>query len=175
MTEKHAELKARLVVGHKRDGRSVYDEGAKQELILACLKPGVSVARMAMEHGVNANLLRAWIAAHQQRSVKETSTTIAQTQDEAFIAVHVETGQDKVNSVSQCERAMGVPAVVSAPAMAVPVNRDEASSPRAAPVVGLHVRLPNGVQLDLGEASLQELSSLVQMLGRLPCSASTKD
>ncbi len=57
MTEKYAELKARLVVRHKRDGRSVYDEGAKQELILASLKPGVSVARMAMEHGVNANLL----------------------------------------------------------------------------------------------------------------------
>lgn len=27
----------------------------------ACLEPGVSVSRLALEHGVNANLLRKWI------------------------------------------------------------------------------------------------------------------
>ena len=174
MTEKYAELKARLVVRRKRDGRCVYDERAKQELILASLKPGVSVARMAMEHGVNANLLRAWIAAYQQRSVKEPSPIIAQTQDAAFVAVHVETDQGKVQSVQQCERVMSVPQVLSAPAMTAAVIPAEATLPRAAPTVGLHVQLPNGVEFDLGETSLQELSSLVQMLGQLPCSASTK-
>jgi len=174
MTEKYAELKARLVVRHKRDGRSVYDEVAKQELILASLKPGVSVARMAMEHGVNANLLRTWIAAYQQRSVEEPSPIIAQTQDAAFVAVRVEADQDKVQSVSQCERVMSVPPVVSTPAMSVAVIPAEAALPRAAPMAGLHVRLPNGVELDLGETGLQELSSLVQMLGLLPCSALTK-
>jgi transposase-like protein len=30
-------------------------------LIEAALRPGVSVARMAQEHGINANLLRKWI------------------------------------------------------------------------------------------------------------------
>ena len=30
-------------------------------LIEAALQPGVSVARLAQEHGVNANLLRKWI------------------------------------------------------------------------------------------------------------------
>jgi hypothetical protein len=62
-----------------------------------------------------------------------------------------------------------------APATAVAVIPDD--SPLAAapiPMVGLQVRLPNGVQLDLGEMSLQELPTLVQMLSRLPCSASTK-
>ncbi len=60
MTEKF-ELSRPLVVGHKRDGRSCYDRKAKRELVEACLRPGVSVARMALEHGVNANLLRRWI------------------------------------------------------------------------------------------------------------------
>lgn len=63
MTEQYAELRGRLVVGRKSDGRSVYDEAAKKELIVACLKQGVSVARMAMEHGINANLLRTSTAA----------------------------------------------------------------------------------------------------------------
>ena len=38
MTEQYAELRSRLVVGRKSDGRGVYDEAAKKELIVACLK-----------------------------------------------------------------------------------------------------------------------------------------
>ncbi|MEI7764761.1 MAG: transposase [Comamonadaceae bacterium] len=60
MAEK-VELSRPLVVGRKRDGRSCYDREAKRELVEACLRPGISVARMALEHGVNANLLRRWI------------------------------------------------------------------------------------------------------------------
>lgn len=64
MTEHVLELKHRLIVGHKRDGRACYDRQAKQELIAAGLRPGVSVARLALEHGINANLLRTWIRKH---------------------------------------------------------------------------------------------------------------
>lgn len=44
MTEKEESLQERLVIGRKRDGRRQYDEAAKQELIQACLRPGVSIA-----------------------------------------------------------------------------------------------------------------------------------
>ncbi|WP_172705796.1 transposase, partial [Variovorax paradoxus] len=81
MTEQYAELRSRLVVGRKSDGRGVYDEAAKKELIVACLKQGVSVARMAMEHGVNTNLLRTWITTYQRRSAQVPTGGIAQTQD----------------------------------------------------------------------------------------------
>ena len=67
MTESTTELSKRLVVGHKRDGRSCYDKGAKQELIERCLQPGVSVARMALQHGINANLLRTWITRYRHQ------------------------------------------------------------------------------------------------------------
>ena len=67
MTEKPTELSKRLVVGHKRDGRSCYDKEAKRELIEACLRPGVSVARVALQHGINANLLRTWITRHRRQ------------------------------------------------------------------------------------------------------------
>ena len=67
MTEKPIELSKRLVVGHKRDGRSLYDKEAKRELIEACLRPGVSVARMGLQHGINANLLRTWITRYRRQ------------------------------------------------------------------------------------------------------------
>lgn len=66
MTERDTELKQRLVIGHKRDGRSRYDAQAKRELIERALQPGVSVARLALDHGVNANLLRTWIWRHRR-------------------------------------------------------------------------------------------------------------
>jgi len=39
---------------------SNYDEQAKRELVEACLQPGISVAGMALRHGVVADLLRNW-------------------------------------------------------------------------------------------------------------------
>lgn len=65
MTEQDTALSRPLVVGHKRDGRSCYDREAKRELIEASLRPGVSVAGMALRHGINANLLRTWIRRFQ--------------------------------------------------------------------------------------------------------------
>lgn len=50
-----------LIQGHKRDGRCRYDRAAKDELVRRCMEPGVSVAALALAHGVNANLLRKWI------------------------------------------------------------------------------------------------------------------
>nr|WP_302074429.1 transposase [Burkholderia glumae] len=62
MNEQHGGLQSRLVADRKRDGRRKYDEDAKRELIQACLKPGVSIARTAMEHDINPNLVRTWTA-----------------------------------------------------------------------------------------------------------------
>ena len=91
MTEKHTELSKRLVIGHKRDGRSCYDKEAKRELVEACLRPGVSVARLALQHGVNANLLRTWITRYErQRTVmvgRPATGMAAVTVESAFIPV----------------------------------------------------------------------------------------
>jgi transposase len=67
MTEQITELKQRLVVGRKQDGRCCYDPQAKRELIEAGLLPGVSVAKLALAHGINANLLRTWMTKHQRQ------------------------------------------------------------------------------------------------------------
>ena len=93
--QNNSEVLSGLVVGHKRDGRCRYDPQVKQELIRQCMMPGVSVARMAMQHGINANLLRTWITKSQsskaitvQRAVCDTAARDAQ----AFIPVQVGAG-----------------------------------------------------------------------------------
>lgn len=58
-----------FVVGRKQNGRCIYSREGKRALVEECRQPGVSVARLALTHGVNANLLRKWIKAY------ETSTT----------------------------------------------------------------------------------------------------
>jgi transposase len=67
MTEQITELKQRLVVGRKQDGRCCYDPQAKRELIEAGFLPGVSVAKLALARGINANLLRTWMTKHQRQ------------------------------------------------------------------------------------------------------------
>nr|WP_244137522.1 transposase [Burkholderia pyrrocinia] len=69
MTEKQ-DLRSRLVVGRRRDGRREFDEDAVRELIGFCLKSGVSIARAAMDHDVNPNQLRRWISRHQQHTLQ---------------------------------------------------------------------------------------------------------
>ncbi|WP_321889994.1 transposase, partial [Paraburkholderia bannensis] len=66
MSEQEEGLQGRLVVGSKRDGRRKYDESAKRALIQQGLKPGVSIARTAMDHGINPNLVRPRISQYQR-------------------------------------------------------------------------------------------------------------
>lgn len=87
MTEQTTELKQRLVVGRKRDGRNCYDLQAKRELIEASLQPGVSVAKLALMHGINANLLRKWIGKHQRQSLVGGSLRPSIITPAAFIPV----------------------------------------------------------------------------------------
>jgi transposase-like protein len=61
MSERVVDLVPGLVRGQKRNGRCMYDKQAKRELVRRCQQPGVSVAAMALAHGLNANLLRKWI------------------------------------------------------------------------------------------------------------------
>jgi len=75
MSERVAELVPGLVRGHKRDGRCIYDRKAKRELIRRSLQPGVSVAGLALAHGINANLLRKWITVATGRQVIEEDQT----------------------------------------------------------------------------------------------------
>lgn len=141
MTDEIEELAKRLVVGHKRDGRAVYDEQAKTELVLACTHPGASVSGLARECGVNANQLERWVR-EQERKNAETAmpAQLAPLPPEAFVPVRIESPLE------------------------VPGDA----------VLEFKARLPNGVVVELGGCTPGQARELLEVLGGLRCSASTK-
>jgi transposase len=130
------ELARRLVVGHKRDGRCVYDEQAKAELVDECAKPGASVSRLAREVGVNANQLSRWVREHGERR--------------------------KVITAPKPTLAAFVPMAI------------EVSAAASIPTMSVHASMPNGVVIDLRGCDLAQAGQLIEALGRVRCSVSTK-
>ena len=152
--EKNSEGLSGLVLGRLRDGRCRYDPQVKQELVRRFLAPGVSVARMAMQHGVNANLLRKWITQWQSRNgvaVQQALSEVVPQNASAFLAVQVHTGDLNYRP-------------------AVPTKTSAASSKPASQPIHLRVQLPNGVAVDLGATEMQDLLAVMQTLCSLPCS-----
>jgi transposase len=72
-----------LVIRKQRDGRCVYSREGNRALVAACLRPDVSVARIALVHGINANVLRKWITHHHQWQDKTDSVHTAHAIDSA--------------------------------------------------------------------------------------------
>ena len=56
-----------------RTGRRTYTLDYKLEVVRQCRGPGVSVAAVALAHGINANLVRRWIVGLQRRLVDPAS------------------------------------------------------------------------------------------------------
>ena len=149
MSDDVEDLSRRLLVGRKSDGRGVYDEAAKAELVAACGKPGASVSRLARQCGINANQLSRWVREHserRQRSVEADSGTAR----EVFVA-------------------MPVTALIPTSAT-VPATEESQQTAR----MNLQARLPNGVVFDLRELDVQQAGVVIEALGRVRCSVSTK-
>ena len=49
-----------------RTGRRTYTQEYKRDVVRQCRGPGVSVAAIALAHGINANLVRRWIVREQR-------------------------------------------------------------------------------------------------------------
>ncbi len=82
-----------LVVGPKRDGQYRYDPEVKQKLVPRCMELGVSVARMAMQHGIKANLLQLWIIKSQGQSVLSPRSDVSPSEQDislAFVPVQIQ-------------------------------------------------------------------------------------
>lgn len=52
--------------------RRRYDPQFKADLVAHCQQRGISVASVAQDHGINANLLRRWIQEHERYGELET-------------------------------------------------------------------------------------------------------
>ena len=171
MADKDSELR---VVRQSRDGRRRYDVDGKRALVEAALRPGVSVARLAQEHGINANLLRKWITKYLlEREGGTRSDSQKNGAAESAISHTIEMIEGvPIDIPGMSMRKPASESPQSAFATVVPASTSVAGAPASLPstpsmAVSLHVRLLNGVEFDLGEASLEELSVIVQMLVRL--------
>ncbi len=121
------------------NGKRRFDPVEKDRLIDAALKPGVSVARLALAHGVNANQLRNWVKLRRDRQAQSALTVVAERETSAF-----------------------VPVVAASPTAQQPDTPARTSS------VGMRLKasLPNGVRLELEDADEQALCLMIEVLGR---------
>lgn len=121
-----------------RNGRRRYDAASKERLVAACLEAGVSVSRLALEHGVNANLLRKWI-----KTAKETGAPARS----AFIPVQVSAASHLVEG---------------------PALRGEARQSKSLPLsTKVSACLPNGVTLSLECSDVEALTAIIGALGHV--------
>ena len=146
MSEIDTEALRRLVTRRKNDGRAVYEPQVKAEVVRACMKPGVSVAGMALQCGINANLLRRWISQSMGADRKQSQVdipTVARAGEDDFVPLR-----------------LAVPEAVAVASVALKVR--------------LHARLPNGVEVEISDADPGKLMPVLELLGHLPCSDSTR-
>jgi transposase len=153
MADDDQKLRVRLV---GRNGRRRYDPVSKERLVAACLEPGVSVSRLALEHGVNANLLRKWIK-------KQTATrSLPPSSRPAFIPVQLEGTSDR--ALSRQSRV----ARVDLPATCDEVRGSESKRVAAfCSPAKVSVSLPNGVKLALECGDVDALTAIIGALGHV--------
>jgi transposase len=140
----HSSFTPLPIIGIDRGGKRRYDPRAKRALIQACLEPGISLAGLALAHGVNANLLRKWVVTHQRHAPREVDVTAPGAS--VFVPVIVGAQEPPPIGGLTC----------------TPVTAPPHPSSR------LHARLPNGVTLELacGQQDTTLLSALIDALGR---------
>jgi transposase len=136
------------VVSVLRNSRRRYDPASKQRLVEACLQPDVSVASLALRHGVNANLLRKWVAAHRWQQSNVVAAGAIEPAAKAFVPV-----------VELC----GVASPPKPPPVQHPVRRPKAAYRAGSPGPRLTVEMPNGVTLLL-ECGLQDVELVTAMI-----------
>lgn len=96
MSDDMQELARGPVLGHKSDGRAVYDEAVKTELVAACGRPGASVSRLARGFSINANQLSRWVREHSQR--RQHAVAVAPAPRSAFVVAPIEAAAPPIST-----------------------------------------------------------------------------
>jgi len=152
MEEDYGKLRVTAVL---RNGRCLYDPISKARLVDACLEPGASVARLALDNGVNANLLRKWV----KRRKDQLSAPTGSTSTSPFIPVRIDKAeQDLCRDRELC-----------APELSMPSNAKDRSfgdrQRRFPSPATVQACLPNGVKLSLGCGDVETLMAVIGVLG----------
>ena len=62
------------MTSEKTDTRRRYSAATKAQVVAACNEPGASVAKVAMAHGINANVVHRWRQLARQGNAGPTKT-----------------------------------------------------------------------------------------------------
>jgi len=60
-----------------RRRRRIHSDVFKNQVIEACRRPGVSIAAVAIEHRLNANLVRRWLRLAEESEITPSSPVVA--------------------------------------------------------------------------------------------------
>lgn len=146
--------KLRVTVVHP-SGRRTFDPASKARLIESCLQPGASVAQLALDHGVNANLLWKWIRQH--RLARNERLVIAPPSTPAFIPVEIEGAANDV--VSMQDKMLDLRRHEPGARLPKPEESGLLSSPAR-----VSASLPNGVNLTLECGDERAVSAMIGAL-----------
>jgi transposase len=114
----HVHTNEAMVVAAGRRRRRHSDE-FKAQAVRACEQPGVSMAAVALAHGINANLLRRWVLRHRAADTAAPAMTSriapafvalalpAPTTMAADIRIEIKRGATSVNVVWPASAAEG--------------------------------------------------------------------
>jgi len=153
MAEDDHKLRVRLV---GRNGRRRFDPVSKERLVAACLEPGASVSKLALDHGVNANLLWKWI-----RKRSETNP-LPPCPGSPFIPVQIESATDGAMLRQGGAFALDLPATRGDALLA----KSERTGPRFLSAK-VSASLPNGVKLTLECGDGDALTAIIGALGNV--------
>jgi len=86
--------------------RTSYPKPFKAQVVQECLSPDVSIASVALRHGINANLVRKWIPIYRDRQASglpafvpfklETAAATPARQDQDVARIEISSGQRTV-------------------------------------------------------------------------------
>src|SRR5260364_161387 len=140
------------IIRVKRDGSRIFDPQAKSRLVEACLQPGVSIASLALSHGVNANLLHKWLRRDRRARTKGV----------------IKDGAEKLSAFVPVNQTKRAPAISERPACMPAPSQSALEWPEPARPSRLKAYLPNGVGLTLEclgqDAEL--VCAMIETLGR---------
>lgn len=132
------------ITGITAHGRRLFSVESKARLVAACLRPGVSVSRMALDHELNANLLRRWIKDYLAgAAASDSGVPVPWNDTGAFVRVETKEKQ----AATFAERVL-------------PVGTDAACA-------RLSIEMPNGVRLALEGGDPQMLATMIDALRRI--------
>ncbi|GEO87507.1 MAG: transposase [Agrobacterium sp.] len=137
-----------------RQGNHHYDRAWKQQVVGLALEPGASLSRVAIDHGINTNLVRKWVRKHKATEMEALRPSPSL--GSAFIPVRIEAAANDIVSRHDDAHALNLKVRDSGEMRQAPANAASFSS-----AAKLHVSLPNGVKLSLECDDARALTAVI--------------